>query len=180
MRVIILFSVCLLATFSSLRAQSDKISLYSDPAHTSTQAVDQSAGTLTVYVVHESLAGGTAAYFKIASSAGFTGIWLSETSGFPTMGTSPDGIVFSFPGCVFTARVLEVQYSLLGTSEPCSALDVVANPDLDLFGGAPMISDCVFELRPAIGGRLVVNPNAQCSPVPVSATTWGKVKALYQ
>ena len=157
------------------------IALYSDPAHTSTEAPDEAPATLTIYVVLESTTGGTAAYFRINPTPGFTGAWVGETTPFLHMGTSQTGIGLSFqPGCIMTAEVLQIQYALLGTSENCSILEIVANPQYDLFGGSAVVIDCVFEDRPALGGQLTINPDPSCTPVPVSPTTWGQIKAMYR
>lgn len=183
MRTTTSFAVTLIVSFAGVTHAQDaqyRISLYSDPAHTSTEARDQAPGTLIVYVVHENTNGGAATFFKIAPSQGFTGTWIGETSPFSSLGTSPNGIGLAFGGCIYTTQVLEVQYAIVGTSANCSFLDVVADPNSDLFGGVPVIEDCDFEYHAAVGGRLTVNPDNTCSPLPVESKTWGGIKALYR
>jgi hypothetical protein len=154
------------------------INLYADADHTSTEAFDLAPGTLTVFVVHEGGSAGVAIAFKIAASPGFTGVWLSETSPFVwVFGTSPSGVEIGYAACVQPpVLVLEVKYTVFGTSEECSLLEVVGHPnhfgiDIALCQGINVYAD---------GGRLTVNPTEGCSPVPAEPSTWGKVKALYQ
>jgi hypothetical protein len=164
---------------------SDQFNIYSDPAFTSKEAFDTAPATLTLFVVHENpvLAdqGRTYSEFRIVPSVGFTGVWLSETSPFPVIGASPTGIQIGYSYCVsLPALVLEVTYAVFGTSEDCSYLDVVEHPQ-NMFGeDVPVTVDCNFVYFSGTGGRLTVNPTANCPPVPVEPSTWGKVKALYR
>jgi hypothetical protein len=159
----------------------DQINMYSDAAFTSKEAVDVVPGTLTAYVVHERphQTDGIAATFKIAPSVGFTGVWLSESSPFLVTGTSPNGIRIAYGGCFdLPVFLLEVSYTVFGTSEDCSYLAVVAAPGEDQRG--PLVVDCNFDLIVGTGGRLIINSTPQCPPVPVESSTWGRVKALYR
>jgi hypothetical protein len=175
-----------LAVFLALAArpvnaqvQQHTINIYSDPAHTSKEAFDLAPGTLTVFVVHEQATGANAVAFRIAASDGFTGVWLSDTSDFFVAGTSPTGVQVGYQSCVGpTVLALEVTYTVFGTSDDCSYLEVAAHPDFDY--GGPYIAVCVGYPEVGHGGRLTINPNPSCSPVPVEPSTWGRVKALYR
>lgn len=180
MKILLELSAALLIASVAPAYGQHKIALYSDPAHTSTVAIDEVPGELTLYVVLESLRGGAAVSFKIAASPGFTGVWLGETSAFLTIGTSQVGMTVSFPACHLNTRVLEIRYTLLGTSLTCSTLDVVADPQFDLFGGPPVVVECDHGYTAAVGGRLTVNADSSCAPVPVAITSWGRIKALYR
>jgi hypothetical protein len=185
MKLIALVTATLFAlTPSPATAQqpgSDQINIYSDAAFRSKDALDVAPGTLTFFVVHERPLplDGISAAFKIAPSVGFTGVWLSETSPFLVMGTSPNGIRIAYGGCEdLPVLILEVSYTVFGTSEDCSNLTVIAHPEEDQRG--PLIVDCNFDFIIASGGRLIINPTPQCPPVPVESSTWGKLKALYR
>jgi hypothetical protein len=159
---------------------SDQINIYSDANFTSKEALDNVPGTLTVFIVHEPTPWTLATWFKITPSNGFTGMWLSETTPFLFLGTSPTGIQIAYGTCLEgPTLVLEVTYSVFGTSEPCSYLEVGAHPEMDC--GGPYTEGCpYFEMETGIGGRLTINPTPQCSPAPVEPSTWGRVKALYR
>jgi hypothetical protein len=159
---------------------SDQINIYSDPAFTSKEAFDLAPGMLTLYAVHEHASDRLTAAFMIAPSVGFTGVWLGETSPFSTIGMSPTGIRIAYGQCLDTpALILEVTYTVFGTSDDCSYLEVVEHPE-EVCGG-PVFLDCPnFDTWFGTGGRLTVNPNETCTPIPIEPSTWGKVKALYR
>ncbi len=172
----------LLAAVSTSATAQHKIALYADAAHSVTEAFDNSPGMLTLYVVHEGFElDGTAAFFKIVGSPGFTGVWTGETTSFLFMGTSQTGLSLAYGEfCLPTpVPLVEIQYALSGTSDECSFLEVVAHPDVDIFGGPPVTMDCDLTERSAIGGRLIINPNPDCSSLPVHTSTWGRIKVLY-
>lgn len=175
-------SVLAVATDSALAQNFQyKISLYADSAQATSIAHDNTPGVLTVFVVHEPTESAvqplaTASMFRIVPSPGFTGVWLAETPSFLFLGTSPTGIIISYTDCVMLpVRVLEVQYTLFGTSEACSYLQVVEHPEQGL-----STIDCDFQLQPVVGGKLTINPNETCTPLPVRTSTWGMIKALYR
>jgi len=163
------------------------VSLYADPAHSVKYAHDTAPGVLTVYVVHEAqpiipnVSVATSLDFRVSQSSGFTGVWLEESTTHLFLGSSPTGIRFAYGGCLqLPTRVLEIHYSVFGTSDECSYLEVVGHPDEICGSDAICAFDCEFEYHVPIGGRLVINPNAECSPLPVALTTWGKIKSLYR
>jgi len=158
-----------------------KLNLYSDQLHTSTQVYDQVPGLITVYVFQEDQQSdgySTAASFTVVSSEEFTGVWLSDTSPFLTLGTSPTGISLSYGGCrPLPIQALEIRYITFGTSSDCSYLEVVKPSDWDF----PVTLPCEgFGWNVATGGRLTVNPAPNCTPLPIAPTTWGRIKAMYQ
>lgn len=181
MKVAVLLSLALLAAArpSSGQIFQHEISLYADPSHTTTDGYDLAPGVLSVFVVHETTpaaSSGVSSGFRIVSSPGFTGVWLSETPLYFFEGTTPGGIALSYGACVqLPTRLVEVRYTVFGTSAECSYLEVGAHPEHGL-----VAIDCDFELIPATGGKLSINPNPTCPPVPVESTTWGKVKSLYR
>lgn len=182
MKFLLVTLVSFLFAIAGTRAESSeyRLRIYSDEAHTSTQANDVGPGVLTLFVVFEStdeadVPFATGSIFRIQSSAGFTGVWLDETSSYTVVGTSPVGVQIGFPHCVaLPTRVLSVRYTTFGTSAPCSGLQVVEHPVHGLWG-----IDCDFQVQVTVGEKLTINPDATCSPVPVRETTWGRIKALY-
>ena len=158
-----------------------KIAIYADAAHLSTEAFDLAPGILTIYLVHEVHehleTAATSAAFQVFTSAGFTGVWLDDTTQFPHTGSSPTGITIAYLGCLPTPlNILEVRYTVFGTSAACSYVDVGPHPD----HGKINTHDCSQLPFPGVGARLTVNPNETCSPLPIESTTWGKIKSLYR
>ncbi len=182
MKTVFLLIVGVLALASGIaqgQATQYSIGLYADPAHTEKTVYDITPGTLSVFVVHEAdrqPAFSVSSGFRIVASPGFTGVWIGDSPAYPFEGTSPDGIALGYGACIsLPIVVMETQYVTFGTSAECSYLDVVAHPVHGL-----VIIDCDGELRNATGEKLVINPSAGCSPIPVEHLTWGRVKALYR
>lgn len=173
-----LTAALLLALAATALAQlpGGTIHLYTDPAFTDTTATDDSAGTLSIYVVWR---GGppdaVAWWLKITESPGFTGAWTGDTphtGGF--FGDTRTGIHLVEVSCLpDPAHVVTVVYQTFGTSAPCQTISVTAA------GAAGIrINSCDAQGLPANGSTLVVNPLG--CPVPIEKTTWGAVKALYE
>ena len=132
-----------------------------------------------VYVVHDHTFGAAlAAIFRITSSDGFTGVWLGETSPYSTFGTSQAGIDVVYGSCIFQpTHLLTITYQTFGTSAACSYLESVPHPDRP--EGYIVIADCAAILLVGESGRLTVNPDSTCTPVPVENRSWGSIKSLY-
>jgi hypothetical protein len=166
--ILILVLLCL----SSL-ARADRLLIYSDAALTDSTLNDNSPRIANLYVVHDMFRG-TGIYFRIAPGAGFTGVWLGETTAFVKIGNSGSDISIGYGACLTGPYlVLTISYQLFGTSAACSAVQVapVAGlPCVFVNSGCGFVELCVYDL-----GEVHVN----CA-VPTEATTWGKVKALYR
>jgi hypothetical protein len=180
----VLVALILGALAMSAEAQrNDSIDLYSDAAFNSRVALDQVPGTLKVFVVHDphaASAQAVSAAFRITTSPGFTGVWLADVTPHAfLLGSSPNGVsvVYNFGCFVLTepTLLLEVTYSVFGTSENCSFLEVASHPDY----GVVYVQGCELETIAAVGGKLTINPNEGCASLPVESSTWGRVKALY-
>jgi hypothetical protein len=180
----ICFFVCLSAGIGNA-ASISRISLYADAASTECTLADIESRLAEVFVVHHvgALAGNSVVIrFQLSASTGFTGSWVQDavSAGMFAIGTSPDGVQIHYQACrTGDVAILRVTYQLSGTSSPCSFLPVEPYPGDDLI--EPM--DCSFTSHSPVGGNLFVNPNESCpceEPVPVQATTWGRVKALYR
>jgi len=155
-------------------AHAEKLRIYSDVALTDSTLNDHSPRVANLYIVHD-MFGGTGIRFRIAPSAGFTGVWLSETSPFVTVGNSGSDLSIGYGSCLFgPVLVLTVTYQFFGTSSACSEAHISPPPGfgcvLAASYGCAFVEICVYDL-----GVLPVN-----CPIAVESTTWGRVKALYR
>lgn len=156
-----------------------KVSLYSDLAFTDTIACDTGVGTLAIHVVWEDPnESARDVLFMIAGSAGFTGTWLEDSTPYTVVGTSQEGVGIVFPTCMPSPiHALTVTYAIDGTSSANSYVEVVPHPGTPT--GMIEVNVCVY-IEFARGGRLLVNPEGVCPPLPTEPTTWGAIKALYE
>lgn len=170
-RLAALFLLALLPSFA--HAEEDKLLLFSDAALTDSTLNDSAPDFLSVYVVHTNFWNGvTYVRFSIEPTAGFTGVWIGETSQYLVLGTSTTDLSVTYAAClVDPVLVLTVTYQLFGSSSPCSGLKIAPA------AGQPcVLTDLCFGERCVTGrGTLQVN-----CPVATEATTWGRVKALYR
>lgn len=154
------------------------LSLYSDAALTQCSLSDVVPGTANVYLTELPNGGATGSRFRVAASPGFTGVWLSETSPFTTIGNSQTDLSVGFGNCRDGRFVvLTMTYQLYGTSE-CSQLSFTpALGQTELY-----CLDCSFGMECNGLYPLYVNCSGShgCDPLPVESTTWGSVKALYR
>jgi hypothetical protein len=126
-----------------------------------------------IYVAQFDTPGTTGCQFRIVPLAGFTGVWLSDSSAWQTFGTSPAGIVVFYAECEVGSNVmLKVTYQLFGTSATCSALRITNHPD-----AIPdqIACDRCFQEYFLPASSMLVNCTVATEP-----TTWGKVKSLYR
>jgi hypothetical protein len=183
----ILFLVPVLVVLVSPRiaASQDKpgnITVFADEAGVSCSITDQTPGPITVYVLHTNMSGMAFSDFKVAESSGFLATYVSETiEPGGHVGDFRNGITLGYGSCVNGPLLLgSISYQGVGTSAPCSYLDVVA-----WRFPWPGTQDCVGDDYPAPPlGRLYVNPQpGECSlwcSVLTEQSTWGQVKALYR
>jgi hypothetical protein len=161
-------------------AFAGRVEIYADPALTQCTLADTSPGTANIYVSETSISGDTGLRFRIAPSAGFTGVWISESSPFVKIGNSQTDLSIGFANCeVGQFTVLTAQYQLFGTSA-CGTLSIAPANGFPL----PICTYCSFGEYPCegfvplhvnCGGSFNCNP-----PVSTEPTTWGRVKALYR
>ncbi len=153
------------------------VSLYTDSLFTSSTAIDSSATTLAVHVVHDNLTRDdthSAIQFQTIMSPGFTGVWTHETSPHPTVvGASPTGVSIGYGDClVGPTYLMTIYFSLSGSSETNSFIEVVPHPNEPT--NKIVTVPCVGYLNYCDGGRITVN-----STVPIAESTWGRVKAMF-
>jgi hypothetical protein len=178
----LLFSVCLTRADLSFAQPPGNITVFADPAASSCFASDNAAGSLILYIFHTNFSGMLTSNFRIAESSGFHAIYASETIAVPAhVGDFRSGVLLGYGECQGGSLLLgTLTYTTLGTSVPCSYLDVVAAPPYPW----PATESCSFEDYPALPlGKLYVNPGAACQmwcTVATEQSTWGKIKAMYR
>jgi hypothetical protein len=171
-RVLVLLVLLSLASSTTHAA----LVIFSDAAMTDSTINDNGPQIVSFYVAEVNPDGNTGLRFSTEASAGFTGVWLGDTSPFVTVGSSPTDISVGYGWCFMggTLHVLTATYQLFGTSAPCSELRIAAADGFAVVLAGS--SGCLFGEMPIrdLGG-LHVN-----CPVATEPTTWGKVKALYR
>jgi hypothetical protein len=168
-----------LACSPALVAGFGRVSIYSDEALSECTLSDTSPRVATIYVSESSSLGATGLRFRIAESAGFTGVWLGETTPYSAVGNSRTDLSLGFGTCMLGHfPVLTVDYQLFGTST-CSDLAIVAAVGFQV----PICTGCTADEQLCTGyDPLHVNCIGPftCAQLATESTTWGKVKSLYR
>lgn len=158
-------------SFANAAHANERIELFSDEALTSHTLIDDAPRIVDVYVAHFGMEiGTTGCAIKLVPSAGFTGVWLGDTSSYIVFGDSQAGITVLYnQQCFFGSTVMfKARYQLFGTST-CSSLHTASQ-----YSALPYCDHCFSEyLLPS--SSLSIN-----CPLPTQPTTWGRVKALYR
>jgi hypothetical protein len=185
MKRLLVIAFAVLVCAGSSMAQGGLIGLYADPAGTQCNVYDI-PGLVNIYVLHLYYPhGATSAQFMVNPVDGASFTFLTDVIPYPyiAFGNSQTGITVGFPVCTPTPHlVLTIQYFAQGLSPICSSYRVFPDPAA-IPPGQVWITDCTpsYTQIPATGGLIYVNPNAECTcTVPVKATTWGGLKALYR
>lgn len=77
-------------------------------------------------------------------------------------------------------RCIGILYISAGPTEPCCTLAVLPHPTTVPNGPRLQAATCNGEFIPVNGGVGYFNGNAGCAcAIPVSSSTWGRVKSLY-
>jgi len=166
---------------ASAEAQTDEISLYSDPGYSNCELVDRGAGPVTVYVVHHISGGATASQFMVKESPGVTMTILGHASEFPLIiGDPQSGMAVAYQSCVYSdVLVTKISYFKSGSSDNCSSLQVVSDPTS--VTGTIQVQDCSDYKLEASGSRLVINPDGSCACGPTTEiTNWGRIKDRFR
>ena len=170
------------------------ITLSSQPSEVVCGFFNNLPGVRTVYALHTLNPGATASRFRIEQGGGMTMTYLSESHPFPaTVGDVVSGVSICYGGaCLIGNQVLlSVTYMAYGTSSHCSQLHVAAHPDAETVEamdcGENSVRTFVEDLYNLVDcgcpdARVIAGASQtfDCMPVPVSAKTWGGIKALYQ
>ena len=175
-RYALLLFLALVTIAPAAHAGMWKLQIFSDVAMTDSTISDNAPRIVNLYVVEiGSFWGATGVRFSTEPTAGFTGVWLGDSSAFVTVGNTQTDLSVGYGACIPPPIVVvTMSYQLFGTSEACSQLRIVPadnfrwviSGDVDCFFAEGIITDL---------GNLHVN-----CPVAVEPTTWGAVKALYR
>ena len=182
MKRIVLVSIALLAFATAAFAQPGAVLLWDDLAFTSCDAVSP-AGVLTVYVTHEGHPGAKAVQYALSEDTGGSIIYLADVNNFAlVIGNSQAGIAVSYGGCVAgQIHVQNVLYSVISNPTACTGITVVPDPAAPS-GGIEGVNCADVKVQPN-GSFLSFNDDGSCQCgeiVPVEATSWGRLKALYE
>jgi len=185
MKRVVLMALALLGVSSFALGQDiGSIDVFSDAALTTCNFTED-GGSLKVYVAHTHSTGTAASMWKLTRSGGAEGTvleLLSTTSPYLSLGSNvEESFAVSYQGCLSGSFLIAtVTYLGEGLTPACALFTI--EPANDAPTGKIEMVDCAdtkFVLDQAGQGRINPDGTCQCS-VPASATTWGKVKALYE
>lgn len=181
----VLLSVLVLMFAATLAfAQSGSVGIFNDMVGGDCNLPDAAPGLTPYYVVHVLTMGSTACQFMAPKPACATSTYLSDGAVFPvTVGNSQTGVSIGYGTCrVGPIHVLTMNFFTTGTTPQCCYYKVMCDPlgQDACASGLIDVVDCSFEPALAAAGTGIINANASClCDVPVEATNWGRVKALY-
>jgi hypothetical protein len=181
MRVAILVAASMVLVCASAAAQTDEISLYSDPGYNNCELVDNGSGLVYVYVVHHISSGAVSSQFMIREGAGSALSYLGHQSEFRlTLGDPLSGMAVSYEKCLNSDVLVTVlSYFKSGSSDKCSYLQIV--PDPSTLNEWITVFDCFESRLEASGSRLVINPDGSCACGPTTEiTNWGRIKDRFR
>ena len=163
---------------------ADTIGLYADQWGTNCN-IELQHDLTYVHVVHVT-DGATGCEFMAPQPACLTGaVSVYDQCVLPPpaccCGSSQTGMTFDYGVCRSGAiEIARIVYRMGQTTNPCCVYPLLPHPNSS--GGQLLVSDCDYNVVPAIGLASTVNGDSTCPcgyPVPVEETTWGGVKALY-
>jgi hypothetical protein len=187
MKTLLLLAVIFIGTSGTALPQPGSIALSSDRTQLCCDLIDEiPEETITIYVYHLFTFGATSSRFMIAQGPGVNLTYLGEVSPQPGVtGNSQTGIQISYGACLSDPiLLLTVMYTGSGLSDPCSAMEVVADPAAN--PQKILVTDCSSPANTyeTIGSDLILNPDGSCTcgcwRVPAGQSSWGCIKALYQ
>jgi hypothetical protein len=169
------------ASAAFVYGQGGVISVSSDPAGTSCNLTDKTAGICTYYVIHTETSGAGGVVFSAPIPTCFAVTWISDEPVFPvTLGDSQSGVTVAYGSCRSgPVHILTVKFFCQGLTGACCAYWVLPDPRVE--SGKIEVSDCGLNLLYATGGKAVVNGTTECPCQQASeASSWGRVKSLYE
>jgi len=181
--VVLVAIVVLLAGAAFAQMPGGTVALFADPYGADCNLWDVVPALVNVYVVHIWHGGATTVQFSAPNPPCSQMTYLSDTQVMPmTLGNSQTGVSIGYGGCrPAPTHVLTINYFSMALTGPCCRYPVL--PDPTVASGQIEVSDCMYILNYATGGRAIINSDQTCPcnyPVPVEETTWGQIKALYQ
>lgn len=150
-------------------------------------------GVTQYHVVHVLTPGAISISFSAPLPACHTGDWISDTPMFPsTIGDSQHGVTVDYGTCLYSPiHVLTINLQTYGTTPECCCYPPAPHPETP--SGEIEMVDCGYETNfvPHDHGSFINNsPYVVCvgadgvceceRTVPVDASTWGGIKALYK
>ena len=203
-------AVLALAIPAFAAAQGGYIGVFENPQGSDCDLQDTFPAVRQFYVVHHAAASGArGSRFRVVQGGGALLIFLTETPAFTLFeGSAEPGLTVCYNAC-YTSPVLVTTliYFGQGLSLPCSYISVEAHPEalsgrvekLDCDGAVLSISGFTSPLNGGVSCPCFVSPLSQdknaepstkaprkpgsfplCQPVPTEASTWGRIKALYE
>lgn len=165
---------------------ADTLDIFSDSQGMNCLVTDNAPGTIPIYIFHDvGPQGTTASQFRVATDAGFTGVYISHqvAPGFLYLGTPPDDYSVAYSSCMLGRFLIStVNYLGFGTSAACSHIWLAAAPTSPIPGEMAVIA-CFEPLTVPLTHIAVVNFTGSCPAWCIGATeptSWGKIKALYR
>jgi hypothetical protein len=154
------------------------ICVYADEAGTDCNIVDD-GGLVQVHMLHVRTNGALASQFALdVSATNWTHIgdlW----SFYLSIGSSVGGVALAYEACLSGSIHLGMATFFGSSAPPCTEISIVPDPGTP--SGKIKAADCSEEIFYPTGGLAYINPDPTCQcSVPVSETTWGKVKSLYR
>lgn len=190
MKVFAIVALAVLASVSSVAAQTPVIGVYTDPGLTADcNLIEVVATVQSVWIVQESGPAVDAARFKVnVNNTGWAAMFLDAW--YPVIYlVEPDifgGDAFGLPECAGPPNAFARLDYIAFTPSPECAAGISVAPDPAAASGQIEATDCDGNvLLGHSGATVVVNSNPDtcpCTSGPVDAedSTWGKVKALYR
>ena len=186
MKKVLLLTVVLMLSATMAFAQAGRLGLFADPtgAVESCAITDAAPGLLPIYVVHIGTTAATASQFLAPKPDCMVGgTWLSDTGVFPvTIGDSQNGVAIGYGQCLSgPIHCLTINIFAGGTSTACCVYEIVGDPNTET--GLIEVVDCDKNLLNADGQSGVINADATCACVdivPAQATSWGKIKSIFE
>jgi hypothetical protein len=183
---LLLIAAITAANAGAARAFLGPISIFSDTGGTNCLVTDHQPGMISLYIVQRYSSGAVASQFRVETSDGFTGVYVSHSvaPGFLDLGSPPDDYSVSYSGCVTgDFLVATLIYQGFGTSAACSHIEIRPAPTSPVPGEIAIV-DCSSNLVAGTTfGPAVVNYQGECLVWCIGAvesSTWGKIKAMYR
>ena len=183
--VAIAFMAAILAIAGAATGQSSGlIVLWAEESFTSCN-VAGATDLVTIYVVHEYMAGATSSRFKLQDNTGGALAYVGDQVQPPVvaLGNANTGVDLAYGAC-FTGKlhILNAVYSVLSDPPVCSTIQVVPDPAAP--SGWLEGTDCqgvrIFPGRTSVTFNNEGTCACQWDGLPIETSTWGNVKSLYR
>jgi hypothetical protein len=180
-----LIALSLLVVASMAFAQDPgSVMIFSDAGYSDCNIVDAGPALTPVYLVHMYSPGATASQFALDPGACNSMVFTGATNAFPTtIGDVFVGISVAYGSCLSGGPILlvTVNYFAQGLTGDCCRMQIVPDATPGAEETDIIVVDCASTKWVATGGTAIINSTPDCfCDSPVSESTWGGIKALYQ